>query len=39
MMCTMQDAVFYTFTKNTWIGDTGALCYITNDSTGMFDIE
>ena len=25
------------FTKNIWIGDSGALCHITNDNTGLFD--
>ena len=26
-----------TFTKNTWIGDTGASCHMTNLSDGMFE--
>ena len=39
MMCTVEGDSFYTFTKNMWIGDTGASCNITNDDNGMFDIE
>ena len=27
------------FTKNTWIEDSGTSCYITNDDTGIFDVE
>ena len=28
----------YSFTRNTWIGHSGALCHITNDDTGLYDI-
>ena len=38
MMCTIDGASFHLFTKNTGIGDSGALCHITNDDKGMFDI-
>ena len=30
MMCTIDGDNFYLFTKNTWIGDSSALCHITN---------
>ena len=30
--------MFFSFTKNTWMGDSGALCHITNDDTGLLDI-
>ena len=29
---------FFLFRKNTWIGDSGASCHITNIDTGLFDI-
>ena len=38
MMCTIDGTSFHLFTKNTWIGDSGASCYITNDEHGMYDI-
>ena len=38
MMCTIDGTSFHSFTKNTWIGDSGASCHITNDEKGMFDV-
>ena len=29
---------FISFIKNTWIGDSGASCYIMNDDTSLFNI-
>ena len=28
----------FLFTKNTWIGDLGASCHITNNNTGLYDV-
>ena len=39
MMCTIYGRTFFSFTKNTWIGDSGASCHITNDNTGLYDIS
>ena len=39
MMCTINGNSLCTFTKNTWIGDTGTSCHITHNDTGMFEIE
>ena len=38
MMCTIDGISFHSFTKNTWIGDSGASCHITNDEKGMFNV-
>ena len=38
MMCTIDDDTFFSFTKNTWIGDSGVSCHITNNNTGLYDI-
>ena len=38
MMCTIDGDTFFSFTKNTWIGDSGASCHITNNDTGLYDI-
>ena len=38
MMCTINGDNFYSFTKKTWIGDSGVLYHITNDDTSMFNI-
>ena len=38
MMCTIDGDTFFSFTKNTWIGDSGASCHITNNNTGLYDI-
>ena len=38
MVCTIDSNKFFLFTKNTWIGDSGELCHITNDKTGLYDI-
>ena len=38
MMCTIDGDRFYSFTKNTWIRDSGASYHITNNDTGMYDI-
>ena len=29
---------FFLFMKNTWIGDSGVLCHITNNDIGLFDV-
>ena len=39
MMCTIDDDSCYTFTKNTWIGNTGISYHIINNDTGMFDTK
>ena len=36
MMYTIDSETFYSFTKNMWIGDSGASCHIMNNNTGMF---
>ena len=38
MMCTIDGNTFFSFMKNTWIGDLGASCHITNNDDGMYDI-
>ena len=38
MMCTINGDTFYSFTINTWIGDSCASCHIINDDSGMYDI-
>ena len=38
MMCTINGNTFFSFRKNTWIGDSGAPCHITNDDKGMYDV-
>ena len=38
MMCTIGGTSFHLFTKNTWIGDFGVSCHITNNDNGMYDI-
>ena len=38
MMCIINGDTFFLFTKNTWIGDSGVQCHITNNDTGAFDI-
>ena len=35
MMCIIDG---HSFTKNTWIGDSGVSCHITNDKHGMYDV-
>ena len=37
-MCTIDDDMLYSFTKNTWIGDSGVSCHITNDDTDMYGV-
>ena len=37
MICTIDGNTFFSFTKNTWIGDSGVSCH-TNDKKGMYDI-
>ena len=34
MMCTYDGQSFYSFTKNTWIGDEGVSCDISSNNTG-----
>ena len=38
MMCTNDGDTFFSFTKNTWIGDSGKSCHIKSDDTSFFDI-
>ena len=38
MMCTIDGNTSFSFTKNTWIGDSGASRHSTNDDKGMYDI-
>ena len=35
----ISSKTFFAFTKNTWIGDTGASCHVTNNDDGMFDVK
>ena len=37
-MCTIDGNTFHSFTRNTWIGDSGASCHITNNKSGMYDV-
>ena len=38
MMCTICGDTFFSFTRSTWIGDSGALCLIMNNNTSLFNI-
>ncbi len=38
-VCNIDGQSFYPFTSRTWIGDSGASCFITNDPTGIYDAE
>ena len=38
IMFTINEETFYMFTKNTWISDSGTLCHVTNENTGLCDI-
>ena len=38
IMCIINGQSSYIFTKNTWIGDLGALCHITNDDKRLYDV-
>jgi len=38
MHCFINGVRYESFTKNTWIGDTGASCHLTNSLEGMFDM-
>ena len=37
-LCTIDGHQYHTFNKNSWIGDTGASCFITYDDTNMYDV-
>ena len=37
-MCTIDGDTFFSFTKNTCIGDSVTSCNITNDDIGLYDI-
>ncbi len=39
LKCVIGDSQYPSFTKNTWTGDTGASCFITNDDSDMYDVE
>ena len=34
-ICQIDGHSFYPFTSRTWIGDSGASCFITNDPSGI----
>ena len=38
LICTIDGDTFFSFMKNTWIGDSGASCHITNNDTGLYDV-
>ena len=38
MMCTIDGETFHTFTKNTWIGNSGTSCHITHNDNGHFKV-
>ena len=38
-VCTINGKTFFVFTKNTWIGNTGGSCQITNYDNDMFDVK
>ena len=38
MMCTIDSTSFHSFTKNTWISNSGASCHITNNKNGMYSV-
>ena len=38
MLCTINGETFHSFTKSTWIGDSQALCNITNNDTSLYDV-
>ena len=39
MFCTIDgETFFYSFKKNTWIGNSDALCHISNDNTCHYDV-
>ncbi len=38
-MCNIDGQSFYPFNSRTWIGDSGASCFITNDPTDIYDAE
>ena len=38
MMCTIDGDTFFSFIKNTWLGDSDASCHIANNDTGLYDI-
>ena len=33
-----MEGSFFSFMKNTWIGDSGTLCHIVKDDAGLYDI-
>ena len=38
MMCTINSDIFYSFTRNTWIRDSGASFHINNSDTSINDV-
>ena len=38
MICTIDGTSFHSFTKNTWIDNSGASCHIANDENGMYEV-
>lgn len=39
LVCTINGRTYPSFTKNTWIGDSGASCHITNNDSKMYDVK
>ena len=39
MLYTIDRDAFHSFMKNTWIGNLGVSCHITNHDTGFYDIK
>ena len=39
MLCRIDGETFHLVTKNTLIGDLGTSCHITNNDTGLYDIN
>ena len=38
MLHTIDGETLHSFTKNTWINDSGASCHITNENTGLYNV-
>ena len=38
MLLTIDGETFHLFTKNTWIGNSGGSCHVTNNHTGLYNV-
>ena len=38
MLCTIDGDTYESFKIIAWLGDSGALCHIPNDDTGLFNV-